>query len=582
MLNGLLDGNESPAHGVAMAQPAKRLTGPVFPSPKVKSQKTAGRLDGSAPAPPLSLITSPANAETQGTIQTGGIPPNSLAALRAAHGELAGSTAVLHPPPTVVASRTAANTAADTSIPDNGISVHDIAFALRLTWQPSESNTSAVPVTRAQADTVLTDGSESTEPLGVISQIGQAPGLGQLAALADSSDTPKPGFPMQNVNPGESLSSLSPGSLSTGPFWPTNSSLAPSPLIPAFFARSKSTVGSALWHPETLARTRGGSPTVGSALLNEDPVQDTIFSQKEDAPTPGYTGAPFSERERTSASPLCRAGRQETATTENELQTESSNPQISSQAEIELPESTKPPRSPAASSTSIPSSPGAPADDAENLAGGVVASSESNRNPSRFQITEKPPPIPASNPSSVQGVAGAGIDRGAEADRTSPIQTKTTAPQPQHPCAALAELETSAAVQTQPIREISFRLAAASANVDVQLIQRAGKVQVAVRTTDQELAQSLQTNLGELVGRLEDKGFRTETWTPGSAQHGSAVAKEASNSANSQNQSDNSSSQGRQQNPQQESNQRQQERWNTQLEETLSAPIATTQEEHEL
>jgi hypothetical protein len=177
------------------------------------------------------------------------------------------------------------------------------------------------------------------------------------------------------------------------------------------------------------------------------------------------------------------------------------------------------------------------------------------------------------------------MDRGAESGGTLLIQTKATAPQPQHSATAPAELESTIAVQPQPIREISFRLAAASANVDVQLVQRAGKVQVAVRTTDQELGQSLQTNLGELVGRLEDKGFRTETWTPVAAQHGSAAAREPSNSANSQNQSDNSSSQGRQQNQRQgqhESNQRQQHRWNTQLEETLSAPIATTREEDEL
>jgi hypothetical protein len=106
-----------------------------------------------------------------------------------------------------------------------------------------------------------------------------------------------------------------------------------------------------------------------------------------------------------------------------------------------------------------------------------------------------------------------------------------------------------------------------------------------VRTADQDLAQSLQTNLGELVGRLEDKGFKAETWAPIAAPHGSAAVREPSNSANSQNQSEHSAYQGGQQDQRQgqrESNQRQQERWKMQFEETLSVPVTTAHEEGEL
>jgi hypothetical protein len=177
------------------------------------------------------------------------------------------------------------------------------------------------------------------------------------------------------------------------------------------------------------------------------------------------------------------------------------------------------------------------------------------------------------------------MDRVAASGGITQAQGKTAPPQPPHSTTLPSELENSSVVQTQPIREISFRLAAASASVDVQVAQRGGKVQVAVRTADQDLAQSLQTNLGELVGRLEDKGFKAESWTPIAAPHGSAAVREPSSSANSQNQSDHSADQGRQQDQRQgqhQSNQRQQERWKMQFEETLSAPIPTAHEEGKL
>jgi hypothetical protein len=127
---------------------------------------------------------------------------------------------------------------------------------------------------------------------------------------------------------------------------------------------------------------------------------------------------------------------------------------------------------------------------------------------------------------------------------------------------------------------MSLRLAlAASPQVDVQVAERAGKVQVSVRTADPDLARSLQGNLGELVGRLEQKGFTADVWAPVAPQHGGLVVREPSTSADSQGQPDNSGSHGGQpgsQNGQQESNQRQPEPWEAQFEEMLLAPNSTT------
>ena len=70
----------------------------------------------------------------------------------------------------------------------------------------------------------------------------------------------------------------------------------------------------------------------------------------------------------------------------------------------------------------------------------------------------------------------------------------------------------------QPAREIALRLSSGeSGGVDVRITERGGKVQVAVRTSDADLSRSLQSGLGELVGRLEKKGYSTETWTPQNA-----------------------------------------------------------------
>jgi hypothetical protein len=144
------------------------------------------------------------------------------------------------------------------------------------------------------------------------------------------------------------------------------------------------------------------------------------------------------------------------------------------------------------------------------------------------------------------------------------------------------EIETNPSVRTQPMREIYLRLGdTASNSVDIQMVERAGHVQVAVRTPDQELTKSLQTNLGELVGRLEQKGYKTETWVPAATLHPTAALSESgSSSGHSQDRPGHSSSWdgGQQQRQeQQESGRRQQARWMTQLEQTLNGEEAGTE-----
>jgi hypothetical protein len=63
---------------------------------------------------------------------------------------------------------------------------------------------------------------------------------------------------------------------------------------------------------------------------------------------------------------------------------------------------------------------------------------------------------------------------------------------------------------------ISLRLAVtADQRIELKVTEHAGEVKVAVRTADADLAGSLRENLGDLVHKLEQSGFRAETWHPG-------------------------------------------------------------------
>ena len=120
-----------------------------------------------------------------------------------------------------------------------------------------------------------------------------------------------------------------------------------------------------------------------------------------------------------------------------------------------------------------------------------------------------------------------------------------------------------------------------STNVDIEVTERAGKVQVAVRTQDRDLAKSLQADLGGLVGRLENKGFRTEAWAPAVSGHSPLAAPEQSGFANSRGDPRQPGSGTGQQQPrgqgQNGSNHRQQARWMAQVNNTITAEETRTE-----
>ena len=97
--------------------------------------------------------------------------------------------------------------------------------------------------------------------------------------------------------------------------------------------------------------------------------------------------------------------------------------------------------------------------------------------------------------------------RGAEPAPPRPDPAKGTA-EP-HPTSSRPE----PAQPVTPVRDIRLQVGG-ERRVDVRVTERGGEVQVAVRTPDSRLAGVLRDELPTLSARLEQSGFRAETWHP--------------------------------------------------------------------
>ena len=123
---------------------------------------------------------------------------------------------------------------------------------------------------------------------------------------------------------------------------------------------------------------------------------------------------------------------------------------------------------------------------------------------------------------------------------------------------------------TATARQISLKLAGAGdTNVAVQLRERAGKIEVAVRSGDSQLTKSLQSGLGDLVTRLENQGFKTQAWVP-AAGRVAAAAPSSWESALGQQHSGHSSPGSGNQHRQGDHNQRRQPRSAASFEENMT------------
>ena len=91
----------------------------------------------------------------------------------------------------------------------------------------------------------------------------------------------------------------------------------------------------------------------------------------------------------------------------------------------------------------------------------------------------------------------------APAAPSGPVEARPVAPAESKPAPA------------SPLKNISLQVAQPGAQrVEVRVVQQSGEVRVAVRTGDSDLAHGLQQGLSDLVGRLQENGFRAEAWRP--------------------------------------------------------------------
>ena len=126
---------------------------------------------------------------------------------------------------------------------------------------------------------------------------------------------------------------------------------------------------------------------------------------------------------------------------------------------------------------------------------------------------------------------------------------------------------------TAPLKDISLQVTQPGAEkVDVRVTQQAGEVRVAVRTGDVDLAHGLRQGLSDLAGRLEENGYRAETWRPSGSTTPVANAEEAHNTPGNSRHADAQAQPGwsQQDGGRRNQNQSNQPRWVEEMESSLT------------
>ena len=145
---------------------------------------------------------------------------------------------------------------------------------------------------------------------------------------------------------------------------------------------------------------------------------------------------------------------------------------------------------------------------------------------------------------------------GADSESPAPAATPATANSTSD-----FETELNKFRSAEPVRGAHVQISGAdSQRVDIRLIERAGTLSVAVRSSDSTLTRSLQEHAPELNASLHLEHFHTELWTPEST-------KSSSQQQSSGNPSGNSYSGGSGNNPQQQNRKNQQQpEWSDEIE----------------
>jgi hypothetical protein len=153
--------------------------------------------------------------------------------------------------------------------------------------------------------------------------------------------------------------------------------------------------------------------------------------------------------------------------------------------------------------------------------------------------SKKPTESDAAAPATVQPIAGgtgAALNSYGHAPTNPEVSAApaTPSPTPPKPVEAAWAPQSQPKAAAAPLKDISFQVAqSGTQKVEVRVVQQSGELRVAVRTGDSDLAHGLQQGLSDLVGRLQENGFRTEAWRPGGYTVQAAPASESRNSQSS-------------------------------------------------
>jgi hypothetical protein len=126
---------------------------------------------------------------------------------------------------------------------------------------------------------------------------------------------------------------------------------------------------------------------------------------------------------------------------------------------------------------------------------------------------------------------------------------------------------------TGPLKDISLQVSQpGDQKVEVRVVQQSGELRVAVRTGDSDLAHGMQQGLSDLVGRLQDNGFRAEAWRPGGStvQSGPVLEARSSPSGSQNGDSQSHSGNSHQQQGERRQNQSQRPGWVDELESSIT------------
>lgn len=135
----------------------------------------------------------------------------------------------------------------------------------------------------------------------------------------------------------------------------------------------------------------------------------------------------------------------------------------------------------------------------------------------------------------------------------------------------------------QPLNHLLLQVnQSANEKVVIRLVQQSGELRLAVRTDDTELTHGLQQGLSDLVGKLQENGYRTDAWQPVHAPAAAGPTLESQNASNHSRQGDPQSQPGwsQQGGGQQQQNQPNRPRWVEELESSLTTRTQPPGESH--